>query len=233
MITFGAAAAGFVTLVTTRLGKDMPPAQAPQPALAAEEHAALPEQVAAVEAVPYRLIPRAEWGAQEARVYAGGMGENGPYSAANPNGWRVYDRPLAEVLDTIIIHHSALPLSDGPVEIQRLHQEEKGFADVGYQYIIDHTGRLYEGRPLNVRGAHTYASNHGSVGICLTGNFEEIQPSPAQLATLRQLLAELTALFPNIRRLAGHKDFNPGRTLCPGENFYPLLPELAREFGLA
>lgn len=177
-------------------------------------------------------IPRADWGAREPAVTPDGWGENGPYSAANPDGWLVYEQPLAEVYHTIVVHHSALPLSDGPKEIQNLHMDEKGFADVGYHYLIDETGRLYQGRSIEVRGAHTYAHNFGAVGICLIGNFEAIQPAQAQIEMLQALVACLVGGLPNVTRLAGHGDLNPGITLCPGENLAPFLPRIAEQFGL-
>jgi N-acetyl-anhydromuramyl-L-alanine amidase AmpD len=165
-------------------------------------------------------------------VYEDGSGENGPFNAlTNPSGWLVYDQPLEELLNLVIIHHSALPLSDGPREIQKLHMEEKGFADVGYHFLIDQMGELFEGRALNVRGAHTFGSNYASVGICLIGNFEEITPPEDQLGTLQALLTQLTGQFPKITSLAGHRDLNTG-TLCPGANLYPLLPDLANQHKL-
>src|SRR5262245_43136845 len=55
------------------------------------------------------IIPRAAWGAVAPDLSA--RGEHGLYDArTNPEGWRVYDRPLAGLLNTVIIHHSALPL---------------------------------------------------------------------------------------------------------------------------
>jgi hypothetical protein len=178
-------------------------------------------------------IPRAEWGARPPAVSPEGTGENGPYSAANPNGWLVYDQPLDQVYQVIIVHHSALPLSDGPREIQNLHMDEKGFADIGYHYLIDQNGSLYEGRAIDVRGAHTLGYNYGSIGICLIGNFEEIQPAQPQIEMLQSLIACLLGRYPNINRLAGHRDYNPGVTLCPGANLAPLLPLIAEQFGLA
>ena len=49
---------------------------------------------------------------------------------------------------------------------------------------------------------------------------------------LRALIANLVAQYGGIDHLAGHKDFNPGITLCPGQNLYPLLPGIAQERGL-
>lgn len=216
-----AGAGGLVVVATRLLGRKRP--SEPAPALVKED---------TPEPGPLRMTPRSAWGALEPDVSTGGWGENGPYSAANPNGWLIYGQPLDEVLHTIIVHHSALPLSDGPLAIQRLHMQERGFADIGYHYLIDEQGRLYEGRDLRVRGAHTYGHNHGSVGVCLIGNFEEIQPSAAQLTTLEALLSGLVEHYPRITRLAGHKDFNPGQTLCPGSSLAPLLPEMAEKLGL-
>lgn len=178
-------------------------------------------------------ILRADWGARAPDVRPGSGGENGPYSSENPNGWLVYDQPVSDVYHTIVVHHSALPLSDGPKEIQNLHMDEKGFADVGYHYLIDETGSLYQGREINVRGAHTYAHNFGAVGICMIGNFEVIQPTQVQIEMLQGLIACLVGGLPNVTRLAGHRDLNPDITLCPGANLAPFLPRIAAQFGLA
>lgn len=238
MIAISATAAGGVTVVTSLLGsgrRASPPAPVAEPlvetpAAGAPEN---PPQDGQAAFAPPVFISREQWDAELPRVYPEGRGENGPYDAyANPNGWLVYDRPLDAVYEMVIIHHSALPLTDGPREIQRLHQEEFGFADIGYQYLIDERGQIIEGRALDVRGAHTFDYNFGSLGICLIGNFEEIEPTPVQLHTLDVLLADLLARYPNISRLAGHKDCNPGRTLCPGKNLHPLLPGIAEAHGL-
>src|SRR5512133_1892868 len=236
----GTLAVGTVTVVTLGMGKAgqlawkryLAQAQANDQAASSKAPTA-PSITPNPTGAPVVLIPRADWGAKDPDVAPGRSGEYGPYDpVSNPNGWRVYDQPLAEVLTTIIVHHSALPLTDGPLEIQRLHTEEKGFADIGYQFLIGPNGELYEGRALNVRGAHTFGANYGSVGICLIGNFEEIQPGENQLLVLRALIADLVAQYGGIDHLAGHKDFNPGITLCPGQNLYPLLPGIAQERGL-
>jgi hypothetical protein len=65
-----------------------------------------------------KIVPRASWGALEPDLSA--PVENGVYDPiANPDGWRVYTEPLADILNTVVVHHSALALSDGPHEIQR------------------------------------------------------------------------------------------------------------------
>jgi len=231
MVMLATAAAGVTACITTWLGshgrKDL--SARTNPTLASSN---MPEATATVQAEP-KLVTRQEWGALSPAVSESGSGEYGPYDAVtNPSGWLVYDQPLADVLNRVIIHHSALPLSDGPREIQRLHMEEKDFADVGYHYLIDQAGLLYEGRSMMVRGAHAYGANYASVGICLIGNFEEIRPTVEQMGTLQSLLTSLTGQYPGIVEIAGHRDLNPG-TLCPGANLYPLLPDLAAQHDLA
>ena len=176
------------------------------------------------------MISRAEWGALEPDL--GAPNEHGLYDRlTNPEGWLAYPMPLAEVLRTVVVHHSALTLSDGPREIQDLHRQNKGFADIAYHYLIDYDGHPYEGRSITVRGAHVAGFNTGSVGICLLGNFEAIAPAPAQLATLKELIACLIDEY-GLTYLAGHRDFNPTETQCPGKNLEPLLPGLAAELRL-
>jgi len=175
------------------------------------------------------VVPRADWGAAEPDLDS----EEGAYDpVTNPGGWLVYDQPLPQVLTTLIVHHSALPLSDGPREIQQLHLERKGFADIAYHFVIDDAGRIYEGRDLGVRGAHTGGHNTGTVGIVLLGNFQDAEPTPEQLDALRVLGACLIDVY-DITHLAGHRDFQPGVTVCPGDNLYVLLPGLAAELGVA
>ena len=185
---------------------------------------------AALKATSLKIVARAEWGAAEPNHAS--SGEFGFYDAAKtPEGWRVYNQPLQQVLRTLVVHHSALPLTDGVREIQYKHQKDKGYADIGYHFVINAAGAMYEGRPLNVRGAHVGGFNTGSVGICLLGNFEEGQPTPAQLTSLEALAGALKTQF-NITHLAGHRDFQPTETVCPGKGLEPLLPNLATKFGL-
>lgn len=239
MTTLAAVAACSVLQITALLRKKtaenpMPsnsrPGEAAQPALPVDTPAGKQEAAALTQAL---FISRADWGAAAPLVTPNGEGEYGLYDPDNnPTGWMVYTEPLEIVLTQVIIHHSALPLSDGPREIQRLHTEEKGFADIGYHFLIDETGQCFEGRSLQVRGAHTYGANYGSIGICLLGNFEELQPPAIQLDALRILLTSLVGRFPGLQHLSGHRDHNPGVTLCPGANLYPLLPGLAEEYNL-
>jgi len=178
------------------------------------------------------LIRRAAWHAVPPQLTTGAQGERSLFDPdSNPEGWLVYPQPPAGLLTTIIVHHSALPLRDGPYEIQQLHLKYQGFADIGYHFLIDAGGCLYEGRSLLVRGAHTGGFNTGTVGIALLGNFETRRPPVAQLVTLKRLIICLKARY-TLTHLAGHRDFQPGETVCPGHHLAAILPDLATETGL-
>jgi hypothetical protein len=176
------------------------------------------------------MITRAGWGAAEPNLMA--AGEYGVFDAVeNPQGWLEYSAPLADWLDSIIIHHTALAFPEGPRTIQSTHQAVRGFADISYHFLIDSLGTLFEGRSLNVRGAHTGGANTGSIGIALIGNYEDCPPLRRPLDTLITLARTLIADY-TITHLAGHRDFQPGETQCPGDNLEAIMADLAAQLGL-
>ncbi|OAM90394.1 hypothetical protein AW736_07920 [Termitidicoccus mucosus] len=66
------------------------------------------------------------------------------------------------------------------------------------------------------------------IGICCVGNFEETQPTPAQLRSFIALVEYLkTDVIKTPVRFAVHREINPGRTVCPGRNF-PIASMHAR-----
>jgi len=178
------------------------------------------------------IISRATWNARPINLEA--PEEYGIFDARlNPEGVLTYSDDLQGVLNTIVIHHSAFP-SAGPTEIQSLHMDGRGFADVAYHFMVNSEGLIYEGREINIRGAHVKGYNTGSVGIVLLGNFNTGQPSNAQFTSLQMLVDYLRYTY-EIPYLAGHKDYpnqSPDGTECPGANLYPLLMDLARELGM-
>ena len=62
----------------------------------------------------------------------------------------------------ITVHHSAEPLTSRKLSesrkevlrIQSIHQDDKHWADIGYHFLIDPAGRIFEGRPVEIQGAH-------------------------------------------------------------------------------
>lgn len=78
---------------------------------------------------------------------------------------------------------------------------------------------------MSARGVHTEFYNTGSLGVCLLGNFEEIEPTQPQLDAA-QALVNWLALRLQLTHLAGHREFNT-TTVCPGANLYPHLDQIA------
>ena len=189
----------------------------------------------ALRAVPPpkpEIVTRAAWAARPLDLEA--PEEYGLFDPqTNPEGVLHYPGNLNDVLNTVVVHHSATAYSS-PNEVQDLHMDGRGFSDVAYHFLIAADGMIYEGREINIRGAHVQGFNTGSVGIVLLGNFNDEQPTKSQLASLRALVDYLRYTY-EIRYLAGHKDYpdqSPDGTECPGANLYPLLPDLARELGM-
>lgn len=109
-------------------------------------------------------------------------------------------------------------LSDGQIvkNICLTHQR-RGWADIGYHYLIGRDGRIYEGRRADRQGAHSRGvNNRNNLGISLIGNFDGQLPGRSQLdATQRFLVEQLKKYGLTRRALRGHREWSP--TTCPGE----------------
>lgn len=66
---------------------------------------------------------------------------------------------------------------------------------IGYQYFIDKTGKVTQGRADTDEGAHTIRKNLSSLGICLAGNFDTTLPTKEQIAALKTLLKAKMAQY--------------------------------------
>ena len=102
--------------------------------------------------------------------------------------------------------------------IQKYHQQQNGWADIGYHFIVDHNGRVWEGRPLRYQGAHARGRhNVGNIGVVLLGNFLIQRPSKRQMDALDQLLVQLCRkhrIPPH--QIHTHSELLNGETKCPG-----------------
>ncbi len=141
----------------------------------------------------------------------------------------------------LTIHHSAMYFRDTSTKtaaaqiqrIQRDHMQNRSYGDIGYHYLIDPSGRVWEGRELRYQGAHaTGANNVRNIGICLLGNFirggEGHQPSPAQVGAMRELVVTLMQRYGfGAEGLFVHNDFKA--TECPGPLLEPVVAEFGRE----
>jgi hypothetical protein len=129
-----------------------------------------------------------------------------------------------------------------------LHVNTNGWSDIGYNFLIDRNGVVYEGRGSGNLGAHFSCLNGKTVGICLIGNFMNEKPQALALQKLIDLAAwescnhQISPADSSLhqssqlvlRHLSGHRDANPAQvgcpsgTVCPGDSLYPLLDSLAQ-----
>jgi N-acetylmuramoyl-L-alanine amidase/Secretion system C-terminal sorting domain len=148
----------------------------------------------------------------------------------------------------LIVHHSAgsNSSSNWPGVVAAIfdyHVNTNGWADVGYNWLIDPLGGIYEGRGggNNVRGSHMCGYNSNTMGVCYMGNFMLVSPPPPGMQALVQLLAwkcgdsninplgngPIASFTNNMKNISGHKDgCAPSATACPGDSLYPLLAKL-------
>ena len=128
-----------------------------------------------------------------------------------------------------------------------------GWCDVGYNFLVDKYGRVYEGRwggvDRAVKGSHTGGFNTDSFGVAAIGNYETALPTDALVESIGRLMGWKlglhnrnplgqdtlvgagggTSKYPAGQRVtfnvvSGHRD--AGNTLCPGEYLYPKLPAI-------
>jgi len=128
----------------------------------------------------------------------------------------------------IIVHHSATQ-EGSSLQFHRHHQE-KGWDSVGYHFVIDNgkSGKpdgFIEITPRWLKqqhGAHCKASDMNTVGIgiCLVGNFNEREVSPAQMNALVYLVNELRRYYKIPKNnILGHRHVPGSKTDCPGNRF--------------
>lgn len=115
----------------------------------------------------------------------------------------------------IIIHHSDSDQGDAKT-IHGWHLN-RGWAGIGYHFVIRKDGVIERGRPEYAIGAHSGPKGNGdSIGICLIGRFEQYAPNESQIAALVELIRDLEARYGDLK-IIGHRDVMP--TACPGRLF--------------
>ncbi len=176
------------------------------------------------------IVRRDQWGVRPPDHEA--ANEFGFATTAIDKTWYVYPNDLADEYSTVAIHHSAALLSTNETmkSVQDLHMDSNHWADVGYHYVIDKNGILYEGRDIHVRGSSVAGYNTGTIGVCVMGNFEQDFPLEIQLTILQQVVNWLAATY-TLTHLAAHGEFNK-ESVCPGKNMMPYLDTLAQVAGL-
>lgn len=115
-------------------------------------------------------------------------------------------------------------------KIRKYHTGEKRWGDIGYHYIVDRAGRVWEGRPIQYQGAHVSQNNEHNIGILVLGNFEKQSPSSAQLKTLHSTCASLAKQHKiKTALIRSHREINP--TTCPGKNMQNKMDALRKHVG--
>ena len=193
------------------------------------------------------IISRAQWGADES--------------------WRECCPRYAANLEMAHVHHTAGSNSYSRSEsaalvrgIYKYHTSNEGFSDIGYNFLVDRYGQIFEGRfggiAEAVIGAHAGGFNTGSTGVSLMGTFTSATPSTAMINSLKRLLAwkldvhHVPAVgtvvmtsggstrYPagrnvTLNRISGHRDTS--QTSCPGAKTYYQLDSIrsaVRSLGL-
>jgi hypothetical protein len=192
-----------------------------------------------------RMVTRAGWGADEAIVkaapeYTGPVQVFFVHHTATGNGYSCRD-------SAAIVRG-----------IQAYQVRTKGWDDIGYNFLVDKCGTIFEGRGggvgRNVLGAHTLGFNADASAIAVIGTFDSAGVSP----TVRTAIATVAAYklgaagnAPNgkvvylsggsnryprgtratLYRISGHRD--AGRTDCPGDSLYRQLPQIRAIAGAA
>ncbi|NYE37456.1 hypothetical protein F4692_002589 [Nocardioides cavernae] len=123
--------------------------------------------------------------------------------------------------------------------IYAYHVKSRGWSDIGYNFLVDRFGRIWEGRyggiDKPVVGAHTLNYNQYSFAMSAIGNFDVVQPPDVMLRAYGQLFAWKLSLHgvnpastaqkigsKTFQAINGHRD--AGSTACPGKYLYAQLP---------
>ena len=155
----------------------------------------------------------------------------------------------------ITIHHTAGSNSYAKAEvpgiirgIQSYHMGTRGWDDIGYNFLIDKYGGIWEGRAGGIekatQGAHASSFNQHTSGFSVLGNYDNVQlPTAARDSVIKlaawklaihgvradgtmNVLNVKTNKYQNFPTIVGHKDVPDASTACPGRYFYPLLSSI-------
>jgi len=137
----------------------------------------------------------------------------------------------------VAIHHTQTPSDNAPARvraIQAYHMDSRGWCDIGYHFLVATDGTVFEGRPLELLGAHTGGQNGGNIGVSFLGCFHAsecasmppIEPPVDMLDAGGRLLGTLAALEGltlGASTVNGHGAWPGQSTDCPGDHLKPYL----------
>jgi uncharacterized protein with LGFP repeats len=206
-----------------------------EPKGTAEDLPARPGQAAPYTAPRPRIVTRSGWGADETLREAGFV--------------------YTSTVKAAFVHHTATgndyTCSQAPSVIRgiyRYHVVSNGWRDIGYNFLVDRCGTIYEGRAGGVDkpvlGAHTLGFNSDSMGVAVIGTFDTSAPSAEVLDGVAALSAWKLGLYgvdprgrtylesaggnlypkgvkARLNVISGHRDGYA--TDCPGAQLYGKL----------
>ncbi|XP_053300324.1 peptidoglycan recognition protein 6 [Pleuronectes platessa] len=155
------------------------------------------------------IIPRCMWGAE-------------PYRGAPTN--------LTLPLSFLFIHHTHSPglpcltfqqCSADMRSMQRFHQVDRGWDDIGYSFVAGSDGHIYQGRGWHRQGAHTLGHNSIGYGVSFIGDYASSLPSQHSMGLVRDQLASCAVGGGRLEAgftLQGHRQVV--NTSCPGDALY-------------
>ena len=126
--------------------------------------------------------------------------------------------------DMVVIHHTGEADIDASAEQINEWHKNNGWAGIGYHFVIRKDGTIEQGRPVDTVGAHAYGENSHTVGVHLSGDFMQAQPTTAQIESAAMLFANICTDYSIVidrAHIVGHRDLMS--TDCPGDNLYNQL----------
>jgi N-acetylmuramoyl-L-alanine amidase len=133
----------------------------------------------------------------------------------------------ARQIDTIVVHTTD---SYANVEQMRRFHRSMGWDDIGYHFIVDVDGAVYEGRDVDRVGAHVLGSNENSIGIAWIGSTAPTDEQYDALVTLAYALMHNYEIL--INNVLGHNDFESGQKqgkTCPNIDMQKFRVDIFRK----
>lgn len=157
------------------------------------------------------------------------------WTRAKPKVWDT--KPMGRV-SRITVHHDGMTpfrSTSSSASAQRLesirnaHVSSNGWADIGYHFVVDPAGRVWEARPTTLQGAHVKYNNEGNLGVMMMGNYEQQVPTAAASSAIDEFVSVLMRRYGvPVGRVYTHREIRP--TACPGRNLQMVM-ETARSRG--
>ena len=205
----------------------------------------LPDPPSDSAAPPGAVCVPAQQDAAPGAVVRGDTCFGGPVPFARPRSMWARGFPDRSQMDPMLppkyvtIHHDGMTpfygLTDvetrGRLELIRNGHRGKGWGDIGYHYVVDRAGHVWQGRDLlRYQGAHVKNRNEHNIGVMCLGNFVEQRPSEAQLEALNRTVAQLCAHYRiGAKDVYTHREWKGAQTACPGDNLQAKVRLLRRD----